>query len=98
MGLKAVLSKVFAAWVNRDLNKLRKNAVSLQQKTFQVLIEQAKHTAFGRDHHFDLIKTYDDFKRLVPVRDYEELTPYIKRVIDGEENVLWPGKPAYLTK
>nr|WP_294793435.1 GH3 auxin-responsive promoter family protein [uncultured Mucilaginibacter sp.] len=98
MGLKAVLSKLFAAWVNRDLNKLRANAVSLQQNTFKALIEQAKHTAFGRDHHFDQIKNYDDFKRLVPIRDYEELTPYIKRVIDGEENVLWPDKPAYLTK
>jgi hypothetical protein len=98
MGLKAVLSKVFAAWVNRDLNKLRANAVSLQQKTFQQIIEQAKHTAFGRDHHFDRIKTYEDFKQFVPIRDYEELTPYIKRVIDGEENVLWPGKPTYLTK
>lgn len=98
MGLKAILSKVFAAWVNRDINKLRVNAISLQQKTFHKIIEQAKQTAFGRDHHFDQIKTYDDFKRLVPVRDYEELTPYIKRVIDGEENVLWPGKPAYLTK
>lgn len=98
MGLKAVLSKVFAAWVNRDLNKLRANAVLLQQKTFHALIEQANQTAFGRDHHFDQIKNYDDFKRLVPIRDYEELTQYIKRVIGGEENVLWPGKPAYLTK
>jgi hypothetical protein len=98
MGLKAVLSKLFAAWVNRDINNLRVNAVSLQQNTFRTIIEQAKQTAFGHDHHFDQIKTYDDFKRLVPVRDYEELTPYIKRVIEGEENVLWPGKPAYLTK
>jgi len=98
MGLKATLSKIFAAWVNRDLNKLRKNAAALQQKTFLQLIEQAKNTSFGRDHHFDKIKTYDDFKRLVPVRDYEELTPYIKRVINGEESVLWPGKPTYLTK
>src|SRR5215217_4010925 len=98
MGLKAVLSKLFAAWVNRDINKLRTNAVSLQQQTFLKLIQQAQNTAFGRDHSFDQIKTYEDFKRLVPIRDYEELNHYIKRVIDGEENVMWPGKPAYLTK
>lgn len=98
MGLKAVLSKLFAAWINRDINKLRTNAVSLQQQTFLKLIQQAQNTAFGRDHGFDQIKTYEDFKRLVPVRDYEELSHYIKRIIDGEENVTWPGKPAYLTK
>ena len=43
-------------------------------------------------------KTYDDFKKNVPVRDYEDLRPYIDRVSNGEENVLWPGKPIYITK
>ncbi len=98
MGLKATLSKVFAAWVNKDLNRIRKNAASIQQKVFEQLIERANTTAFARDHYFGDIKTYEDFKRLVPIRDYEELSPYIKRVVDGEVNVLWPGKPTYLTK
>ena len=98
MGLKSVLSKVYAAWVNRYLNNIRKNAIPLQQKAFTLLIEQAKNTAFGKQHKYNTIKTYADFKANVPVRDYEELRPYIERVIAGEENVLWPGKPAYLTK
>jgi len=98
MGLKAILSKVFAAWVNRDIDQLRKNAVALQQKTFAHLIDHAKNTSFGKDHDFAQIKTYADFKKQVPIQDYEELSPYIKRVTNGEENVLWPGKPTYLTK
>ena len=98
MGLKAALSKPFAAIVNSRLNKLRKNAVALQQKTFEHLISQAKNTSFGIDHHFGRISTYDDFKKNVPVRNYEELRPYIDRLTKGEENVLWPGKPAYLSK
>ena len=98
MGLKVILSKVFAAWVNRYLNIIRNKALSLQQKTFERLIAQAKQTAFGKDHHFETIHTYEDFKKHVPIRDYEELRPYIDRVVAGEENVLWPGKPAYLTK
>ncbi|RVU02802.1 GH3 auxin-responsive promoter family protein [Mucilaginibacter limnophilus] len=98
MGLKSVLSKVFAAWVNRQINYQRKNAVALQNKTLQQLINQAKDTQFGTDHNFAQIRTYSDFKKQVPVVDYEELRPYIERVMHGEENVLWPGKPAYLTK
>ncbi|MEO8885196.1 MAG: GH3 auxin-responsive promoter family protein [Mucilaginibacter sp.] len=98
MGLKVLLSKIFAAWVNRDLNQIRHHAVHLQQQTFTRLIDQAKNTAFGHDHNFGHIKTYDDFKNHVPIRDYEELRPYIERVIAGEANVLWPGKPTYLTK
>ncbi|PTQ97014.1 GH3 auxin-responsive promoter [Mucilaginibacter yixingensis] len=98
MGLKSVLSKVFASVVNRSLNKVRGNAVGLQQQTFQTIIDQAKNTAFGRDHHFSQIKSYEDFKKHVPIRDYEDLRPYIDRVVDGEEDVMWPGKPAYLAK
>jgi hypothetical protein len=98
MGIKAALSKPFAAIVNSRLNKLRKNAVALQQKTFQHLITTAQSTAFGTDHHFSQINNYDDFKKNVAIRDYEQLRPYIDRVTKGEENVLWPGKPAYLSK
>ncbi|MFD2146327.1 GH3 auxin-responsive promoter family protein [Mucilaginibacter antarcticus] len=98
MGLKAILSKIFAAFVNRDVNKIRKNAVKLQQKTFRVLLAQAKNTSFGTDHKFADIKTYEDFKKQVPIRDYEQLSPYIKRVVEGEADVMWPGKPTYLTK
>jgi GH3 auxin-responsive promoter len=98
MGLKAVLSRIFAALVNKDLDNIRNNSLLLQQKTFLQLIARAKDTSFGRDHHFEQIDTYDDFKKQVPVRDYEDLRPYIERITHGEENVLWPGKPAYLAK
>src|SRR5579872_7009133 len=98
MGLKAALSRVFAAWVNRDLNRTRTNSVTLQQKAFQYLIQSAKDTAFGKDHHFESIHNYDNFKKLVPIRDYEDLRPYIDRVTHGEEDILWPGRPIYLAK
>lgn len=98
MGLKAAFSKVFAVYVNRQLNYIRQNAVKLQQNTFSNLIFDAKDTAFGRDHHFGDINSYEDFKKNVPIRDYEELRPYIERIVHGEENVMWPGKPAYLAK
>ncbi len=98
MGLKVVLSKLYAKLVNKQLNNIRKNAVELQHKTFLKLIDQAKNTAFGQAHHFGQISNYDAFKKQVLVRDYEELRPYIERVTNGEENVLWPGKPLYLTK
>jgi hypothetical protein len=98
MGLKSALSKVFAALVNRELNQVRKNAVSLQQKTFTDLVHAARDTDFGKAHHFAQINNYDDFKKNVPIHDYEDLRPYIDRVVNGEENVLWPGKPAYLAK
>ncbi|TFF39577.1 GH3 auxin-responsive promoter family protein [Mucilaginibacter psychrotolerans] len=98
MCLKAVLSKAYAFFVNRQLNNIRQNALALQQKTFTDLIHAAKDTAFGKDHWFSAIDNYEDFKKQVPIRDYEDLRPYIERVTHGEADVLWPGKPAYLAK
>ncbi len=98
MGLKTALSKPFAAFVNISLNRLRKNAVELQQKVFFKLLNQAKNTSFGKDHNFSGIDSYEKFKKNVPICDYEDLRPYIERIVNGEDNVLWPGKPVYLAK
>ena len=98
MGLKAALSRVFAAMINKEIDHIRSHSLALQQKTFLQLIARAKTTAFGRDHQFEQIASYDDFKKRVPVRDYEELRPYIERITHGQPDVLWPGKPRYLAK
>jgi len=98
MGLKAVLSRVFAAWTSREINRIRSQSIELQQQTLLYLLNKARNTAFGTDHHFEAIKNYEDFKKQVPIRDYEDLKPYIDRVTKGEENILWPGKPEYLAK
>jgi len=98
MGLKAAISKPFAAYIVRRINKWKYNAAAAQQKVFQKLISEAADTAFGRDHNFSSINTYADFKQQVPVRDYEALRPYIDRVVAGEPNVMWKGKPEYFAK
>ena len=98
MGLKSHLSKIFAVWVVKDIKKWKDNPLLAQQQTFDGLIDQAKNTAFGQDHHFAQITDYQSFKANVPIRDYEALKPYIDRVVAGEKDVLWKGKPAYLAK
>lgn len=69
-----------------------------QHKVFEDLIREARNTQFGLDHHFDQIKTFEDFAKNVPIRDYEGLKPYVDKVVKGEENVLWKGKPLYFAK
>ncbi len=98
MGLKAALSKPFAAWVVKGIDKWKKDAVKAQQAIFQSLIKEASTTVFGHDHDFASIKSYADFKAKVPIRDYEALRPYVDRVVAGEKDILWKGKPAYFAK
>jgi len=61
-------------------------------------VMKAERTTFGVDHDFEHISNHQDLVQRVPLRDYEQLRPYIDRVVAGEPDVLWPGKPLYLCK
>jgi hypothetical protein len=98
MSLKSFLAKQFAKSIYKKTKLWADNPVQTQQNVFKDIIRQAKKTKFGIDHHFDSINTFQDFSKKVPVRDYEALKPYIDRVVQGEENVLWKGKPLYFAK
>jgi hypothetical protein len=98
MGIKSLLSKPFAKYIAYKTKQWQKNPVEIQENWMLANVKKAANTAFGKDHDFENIRTYDDFKRKVPVRDYEDLVPYVNRVVKGEANVLWPGKPLYLAK
>ena len=98
MGLKSLLSLPFARQIVKNNNKWKKNAVKVQNTVLLSLIKQAKNTKFGKDHNFSEIKNYSDWKNNVPVRDYEELKVYVKDIIDGKRDVLWPGRPLYFCK
>ncbi len=98
MGIRSILAKPFAAYIANETSKWSKNGAFYQQKTFLSLIESAKATLFGKDHDFAGIKTYADFKQRVPLRDYEALKPYIEKVLHGEADILWKGKPEYFAK
>ncbi len=98
MGIRSVLSKPFAAYVVNKQKQWASRAGDTQKKIFQDLISKAAHTKFGKDHNFSSIKNYEDFKRNVPVRDYEGLKEYIEKVVKGEPDILWPGLPQYFAK
>lgn len=73
-------------------------AVADQDSIFQNLIKTGTKTDFGKDHKFEDIKSHEDFTRHVPVRDYEEMKPYIEAIKQGKHNVLWKGLPVYFAK
>lgn len=98
MSLKSLLAKPFASLIYNQTKKEAQTAVPDQQIIFKTLIKKAAGTAFGKDHFFDKIESYNDFKTLVPVRDYEQLKSYIEKVKQGKPDILWKGKPIYFAK
>ena len=98
MGFRSSLSKPLAQYIVSQQQSWMYNAPAAQDQWRHRLINQAKNTAFGRDHFFKDVHSYEDFKQAVPVRDYEDLKSYIHQIIDGQDDVLWPGKPLYFAK
>ena len=99
MSIKSFLAKIYARKIVRKLHRQQLHAIGIQAHILADLIQKAKHTQFGLAHQFDQIANYETFKSLVPVRDYEDFQePYLKDLIAGKPNVLWPGKPIYFCK
>ena len=99
MSIKSLLAKIYARKLVRKLQHQQLRAIGIQQQILADLIKKAKHTQFGLAHQFDQIASYETFKSLVPVRDYEDFQePFLKDLIAGKSNVLWPGKPIYFCK
>ncbi|WP_281323003.1 GH3 auxin-responsive promoter family protein [Flavobacterium aestivum] len=98
MSLKSVAAKLFAQNIYKKTQAWANTPIETQKAVFLNLIQEAKQTQFGKDHHFDEINTHEDFAKRVPIRDYEDLKPYVDRVVKGEENILWKGKPLYFAK
>ena len=96
--IKAFVAKLYAARIYNKINRWASNPIETQERVFQSLISDASDTQFGRDHNFKNITTHADFVKHVPVRDYEDLKPYVEKMVAGEENILWKGKPLYFAK
>ena len=96
--MKALAAKVFASYINKKNKKWINHPIASQKKVFKDLIKKGSKTAFGTDHDFGSIKSFADFFQRVPINDYEALRPYVDRMVAGEKNILWPGKPLYFAK
>ena len=96
--IKAFAAKLYAARVYNKISMWASNPIDTQKRVFQSLISEAATTQFGVDHDFKSIHTHQDFVDRVPVRDYEALKSYVEKVVAGEENILWKGKPLYFAK
>jgi hypothetical protein len=98
LGLKAFLSIPFAKFMAFRIRAWSIKPLETQEKVFNNLLRIGKETAFGKDHQFDKIDSYESFRQQVPIRDYEKFIPYIDRIKNGESDVLWKGKPLYFSK
>jgi hypothetical protein len=63
--------------------------IEAQREVLQDIVTSAQYTEFGRNYNFSKLFTVRDFKKAVPIHEYDDLKGYIQRIMDGEENILW---------
>lgn len=89
-------------WVMRkrihQIELFMKYPHDVQDEVLRRLLNSARYTEFGQKYAFDDLINYEDYKRRVPVHTYEQLFPYINRLMHGEQNVLWPSEVKWFAK
>jgi GH3 auxin-responsive promoter len=77
-------------WVNHP--------AAAQRQVLQSLISDAQYTVFGKQYDFAKLFTIKEFKQRVPLHEYDDMRPYIERMMAGEENVLWNAPVNWFAK
>ena len=98
MKIKSFLAKPFASYIYKGIRKGIATAVADQENILQHLLKVGKTTEYGKSIGLDNVTSYEDFKKAVPIQDYEQMKPWIEKIKEGKHNILWKGKPIYLAK
>lgn len=97
----AILNETLIWFMKRRLPRIqaqRDRPMEFQMQVFENLIYTAKDTIWGKMYDFASINSVADFQQRVPISTYEELYPYIERVMKGEQNVLWNSTIKWFSK
>ena len=63
--------------------------VAAQRQVLQDLVSAGQYTEFGKKYNFEKLFTLKEFKKKVPIHEYDNIKSYINRMVEGEDNVLW---------
>lgn len=74
------------------------NPIDTQRQVFNSLIGSAQFTEYGKKYNFEKINSISDFQEQTPINDYDTLKPYIQRILEGTQNVLWPSEISWFAK
>ena len=101
MAFDSILNKIFNLFILRrmeGINQFIEHPIETQQRVLFSLLSQAKNTEYGKLHHFEEIKSYEDLNKQVPIVSYEDFEPFIEKARQGNPDVFWTGKIKHFAK
>ncbi len=98
MKIAYAITRFFFKYRLKKIEKMGKNPMETQGKVLRGLIRKAKNTEWGKLYKYESISSIAEFQKNVPVSSYEDIFPFISRMMEGEKNILWPGLIPYFSK
>ncbi|MDR0994860.1 MAG: GH3 auxin-responsive promoter family protein [Tannerella sp.] len=92
-----LLSQVFVPR-QKEIEQFARKADVLQYRQLDKLLKKARHTAWGKEYRLKDLRSYADFAKRLPLQSYDDIKPYVMRMINGESDVLWPGRVKWYAK
>ncbi len=90
------------SWLNvkriYNIDLFRKYPFNVQNEVFTRLVSFAENTSWGRTYGFYDGMSIEEFQARVPLQDYEDVKPYVERLRNGEQKLLWPTEIRWFAK
>lgn len=86
------LNSIFAWFIKKRIHQIdlfKKYPLDVQRELLNKLIKSAQFTEWGEKHGFSKIASYSTFRQNVPLQDYNSVKPWIDRMFNGEQNLVW---------
>ncbi|MEQ8909069.1 MAG: GH3 auxin-responsive promoter family protein [Vicingaceae bacterium] len=96
-----ILNSIFSWWMKKRIHQIElftKYPLEVQQEWFHELIKTAQNTEWGKKYAYAEIEKESSFKARVPIQNYEDIKPYVDRMMQGEQNLLWPSDIRWFAK
>ncbi len=97
----AIVNSIFTWYMKKRIHQIElfmKYPLDVQEEWFHTLISSAENTEWGKLYDYKSILTIQQFKERVPLQNYDTLKPYIERMLQGEQNILWPSEIKWFAK
>ncbi len=82
----------------KEIARFGQDTDSIQREQLQSLLSTARNTEWGLKYDYKSIRSYADFRERVPLQIYDDIKPYVARMINGERNILWPSVVKWYAK
>ncbi len=94
-------NSIFAWIIKKRIHQIdlfRKYPLEVQQELLEKMLDTAKDTEWGKRYNFQSFKNYHDFNQGVHLQEYTDVKPYVDRLMEGEQQVLWPSETKWFAK